>query len=123
LREKKLATAMIDTSDGLSTDLAHICEESRVGAQIDADALPKASLRDPRDRKIFHSVDLKFALHGGEDYELIFTAPASMSIPMEIAGVSVSEIGRIIRGRHIMLKTREGARRLAPQGWEHFRSE
>ncbi len=69
---------MIDTSDGLSTDLAHICEESRVGAELQAEAIPRAGVGKPS-----REVDLQFALHGGEDYELLFTAPSRQanSIP------------------------------------------
>ena len=70
LREKGLASAMIDTSDGLSTDLAHICEESGVGAELEAERIPRASVDKPA-----REVDLQVALHGGEDYELLFTAP------------------------------------------------
>ena len=87
LREKNLASAMIDTSDGLSTDLAHICEESGVGAEVDSSAIPLASVGKPA-----HQVDLNLALHGGEDYELLFTAPGNKRIPNRIAGVM--KIGR-----------------------------
>ena len=65
LREKGLASAMIDTSDGLSTDLAHLCEESGVGAELDAALIPRARVGKPA-----REVDLDLALHGGEDYEL-----------------------------------------------------
>ena len=68
LREKSLASAMIDTSDGLSTDLSHLCEESGVGAEVDASRIPRA-----RVGKAERQVDLDLALHGGEDYELLFT--------------------------------------------------
>src|ERR1700745_3655552 len=68
LREKRIATAMIDVSDGLSTDLAHICEESGVGAEISAKAIPRA--QEGRKKS---PVTLDLALHGGEDYELLFT--------------------------------------------------
>ena len=61
---------MIDTSDGLSTDLAHMCEESDVGAELDAALIPRASVGRPA-----REVDLDLALHGGEDYELLFTVP------------------------------------------------
>ena len=61
-------SAMIDTSDGLSTDLAHLCEESGVGAELDAALIPRASVGKPA-----RTVDLDLALHGGgEDYELLF---------------------------------------------------
>ena len=117
LREKGLASAMIDTSDGLSTDLAHICEESGVGAEIQSEAIPLASVGKP-----LREVDLQFALHGGEDYELLFTAPGSKPIPSRIAGVPITHIGQITQQRKILLMNQGVVRReLHPQGWEHFR--
>ncbi|MGD1023880.1 MAG: thiamine-phosphate kinase [Candidatus Sulfotelmatobacter sp.] len=116
LRQKALASAMIDTSDGLSTDLAHICEESGVGAEILADAVPRASIGKPP-----REVDLDLALHGGEDYELLFTAPRSKRVPTQIAGVPIMQIGHITRFKKIFLMNRgEIGRELKPQGWEHF---
>ena len=116
LREKALASAMIDTSDGLSTDLAHICEESGVGAQILAEAVPRASIGKP-----LKEVDPELALHGGEDYELLFTARPGKRIPPRIAGIGITQIGRITSGRKIFLMNPSGSRReLEPQGWEHF---
>jgi thiamine-monophosphate kinase len=117
LREKGLASAMIDTSDGLSTDLAHICEESGVGAEVEAEAIPRARIGKPA-----LEVDLRFALHGGEDYELLFTAPPGKRIPSRVAGVAIADIGQIIRGRKVFLRNRSGeSDELQPQGWEHFR--
>lgn len=109
LREKGLASSMIDISDGLSTDLSHICEESKVGAELIADAIPHPE------------TDLRFALHGGEDYELLFTAPAKATVPPRIANVPVAEIGRIVRGRKMSLRIDGKLLKLAPEGWEHFR--
>jgi thiamine-monophosphate kinase len=116
LREHGLASAMIDTSDGLSTDLAHICEESAVGAEIHAEAIPRAETGKPT-----HRVDLKFALHGGEDYELLFTAPRAKRIPRRIGGVTITQIGEITRQRGIVLIDGRKRSELRPQGWEHFR--
>jgi thiamine-monophosphate kinase len=119
LREKGLASAMIDTSDGLSTDLAHICEESGVGAELQAETIPRASVGKPS-----RQVDLKLALHGGEDYELLFSAPRSARIPSRLAGVPITHIGQITRGRRIFLFNQRGVGyQLEPLGWEHFRKD
>lgn len=108
---------MIDLSDGLSTDLTHICEESRVGAEILAADIPRARV-GPRRKP----VDLKLALHGGEDYELLFTARPTTPIPSRIARVPVTLVGHVIRGGNIRLKSENGAlTKLKPEGWEHFR--
>ena len=117
LREKHLASAMIDTSDGLSTDLTHICEESGVGAEIHAELIPRATVGKPA-----RKVDLNFALHGGEDYELLFTARSKKLVPARIAGIPINRIGRITRGKKITLIGRDkAAHELHVRGWEHFR--
>jgi thiamine-monophosphate kinase len=117
LREKGLASAMIDTSDGLSTDLSHICAESRVGAEISAELIPRARVGQPA-----REVALDLALHGGEDYELLFTASAKKRVPSQIAGVPLTCIGAITRSPRISLRDTQGAsHHLAPRGWEHFR--
>jgi thiamine-monophosphate kinase len=116
LRERGLASAMIDTSDGLSTDLAHICEESGIGAELAADLIPRDRVGKPA-----REVDLPFALHGGEDYELLFTVPAKRRVPSRIAGVPITQIGHITRTRKIFLRNRKGVGyELQPQGWQHF---
>jgi thiamine-monophosphate kinase len=118
LREKGLVSAMIDTSDGLSTDLAHLCEESNVGAEIESALIPRASVGKPA-----REVDLDLALHGGEDYELLFTARPGERIPKQIAGVALTHIGHITRPRIILLRNlKDVAYQLEPRGWEHFRN-
>jgi thiamine-monophosphate kinase len=117
LREKRLVTAMIDTSDGLSTDLAHICQESGVGAELAADSIPRARVGKPA-----REVDLDLALHGGEDYELLFTVRPGKRVPAQIAGVPLTPIGVITRARRILVRNSKGvAYELQARGWEHFR--
>jgi thiamine-monophosphate kinase len=117
LLEKGLASSMIDLSDGLSTDLGHICEESGVGAEIQAPAIPCASVGKPA-----REVDLQFALHGGDDYELLLTAPRSKRIPPRIADVDITQIGHVTRHKHVILMNDQGVGfELRPQGWEHFK--
>ena len=112
LREKKLASAMIDISDGLSVDLLHICKESGVGAVVYSESLPRLPGRK----------GLQFALHGGEDYELLFTAPPRKQVPRKIVGVPVALIGEIVTGNSIRVGDAYGRLKpLDPKGWEHFR--
>lgn len=116
LRQKKIPSAMIDVSDGLSTDLQHICQESHVGADIEADTVPRARCGQGGKRP----VDLKFALHGGDDYELIFTS--SRTVPPEVKGVPITRIGRTTRSGGMRLVDAAGkVLVLEPAGWEHFR--
>jgi thiamine-monophosphate kinase len=117
LLRRRLATAAIDLSDGLSTDLAHLCRESGVGAEISAAALPihPLALQAGPDRAIDLAVD------GGEDYELLFAAPARVKLPHSIAGVKITRIGQLIRGAAVTMLDSAGRRRkLEPGGWEHF---
>jgi thiamine-monophosphate kinase len=107
---------MIDTSDGLSTDLAHICEESGVGAEVDSSLIPRAQVGKPA-----REVDLDLALHGGEDYELLFTVPPGRRVPRQVGGVVLTQIGEITRSRGIFVRGEGVGYNLHPRGWEHFR--
>jgi thiamine-monophosphate kinase len=118
LRKHALASSMIDLSDGLSTDLSHLCEESHVGAELHADLVPHARIGKTR-----RFVDRRFALHGGDDYELLFTARPTKKIPERIAGIPVTPIGRITRGPGMKLVENGRTSQLHPQGWEHFAAE
>jgi len=113
LQRRGMASAALDLSDGLSTDLAHLCEESGVAAEVDAALLP-----------IHPAAKLVQALHGGEDYELLFTTHVSARLPRSIAGVPVTRIGRIAKPRPgqpaITLITPQGPQPLEQHGWEHF---
>jgi thiamine-monophosphate kinase len=113
LMRGRLATSAIDLSDGLSTDLAHLCEESGLAAEINAESLPV----DAR-------ATLEQALHGGEDYELLFTANPGTAVPNPLGGVLVHAIGRMKkrgRGPLAQMRDRAGKRTaLAAGGWEHF---
>jgi len=108
-----LASAAIDLSDGLSIDLAHLCEESGVAAEVNAALLP-----------IHAAATLEQALNGGEDYELLFTAPPTASLPRKIVGIPVTLIGRILPRRSgrpaLTLLTPHGREPLNPKGWQHF---
>ena len=115
LLRSRIATACIDISDGLSVDLFHLCEESNLGAEIIASKIPVGA-----------GAELAQALHGGDDYELLFTAKPGTRVPKRISGVEVHAIGRMVAKKRgasrLALMTLNGSRLTAfePQGWEHF---
>jgi thiamine-monophosphate kinase len=113
LQRHGLASAALDLSDGLSTDLAHLCAESGVAAEVDAALVPTHP-----------AATLDQALHGGEDYELLFAAPPSARVPRSIAGVKITRIGRVAKPRTgqstMTLLTTKGPQPLEAHGWEHF---
>lgn len=103
-----VASAMIDISDGLSTDLSHICEESGMGAVIYEASIP-----------VSPTAELNDALYGGDDYELLFTS--SKRVPKEMAGVAISEIGEIVGRKGMWIQNQGGmSKRLKAGGWQHF---
>jgi len=115
LSKRRLATAAMDLSDGLSTDLGRLCEASGTGARIEAGRLPAAP-GAPKG-------NLELALHGGDDYELLFTVPPGKAdeIPRAYRGVPLTRIGGITKGRKVLLVGESGtASRLRPGGWDPF---
>jgi len=107
-----MAHAMIDISDGLSTDLGHLVNESNVSARIYKESLPASEGANDVD-----------VLHGGEEYELLITAP---SLPNVIAGIPLTRIGEIVPGSDslpgVVLVTDGKEAPLHAQGWDHYRS-
>lgn len=123
LAAHRLATSMIDTSDGLSTDLGHICAASGVGATVWAPKIPM--VRVPPDLQRLALDPLEMALNGGEDYELLFTTPKKFSsrLPRKIGGVSATVIGEITKEKKLMLLDANGSSTpLQPRGWDPFRT-
>ena len=123
LLRRGLATACLDVSDGLSSDLAHLCRESGVAAELDAASLPIHALA----ARLAGEAALQAALHGGEDYELLFTARAGVRVPRRIAGVAVTPIGRVVRRKRgvammTLVGVDGGRTALVAAGWEHFGS-
>ena len=122
LAEHGLATSMMDLSDGLSTDLNRLCAASRVGARIDAAKVPV--VRAPSQVKVTETQLLNFALHGGEDYELLFTVSPRKSrrIPRAFRGTLLTRVGEITHGRRVQLAFPDGRKQpLHAHGWDPFR--
>jgi thiamine-monophosphate kinase len=128
LRANRFASAGMDLSDGLSTDLARLCKASGAGAILQPELIPGPSVRRelrlaefPRDG----TDALRLALNGGEDYELLFTVPRRKAgrVPKRFQGLPLSCIGEIQRSPGVFLKFPDGSvRPLPPRGYEHFRS-
>jgi len=123
LGEERFATAMIDVSDGLSSDLSHLCEESHVGALINSSSLPID--KDVSTLCGRRALDpLMLALHGGEDFELLFTVrPDDVArLPKRVDGVVISHIGEVTeQPGSIRVAEKNRVWDLRPGGFEHFR--
>lgn len=120
LAQKNFVSAMIDLSDGLSTDLHHLCQASHCGAELWADKIPLS----PRLEK-FTSRPSHFALHGGEDYHLLFTVKANCEAAFSKwqrrRKYKFFPCGRIIEGSEIYIIWPDGRKRaLHPRGFRHF---
>ena len=121
LADRKLASSMIDVSDGLSSDLARLCAASGVGARIEAAKIPSPELPSTSAGR-FDALSL--ALNGGDDYELLFTVRANKAsrIPRSFQGIALTEIGEITRGRRVVVMHQDGTTKpLIPRGWDPFR--
>ena len=106
-----IATACIDVSDGLSTDLDHLCEASNVGAEITRERVPVFPGLIESGLNVREAV-----LNGGEEYALLFTSRLRESELSAKVGRPVYAIGRIVEGRGVKLDGEP----LAPRGWDHF---
>jgi thiamine-monophosphate kinase len=118
--------SMIDISDGLSSDLNHIAEESRAGAIIIEDRVPISGACRRLAAKTGRS-PLEHALSDGEDYELLFTASPRVArriVAEKAVGVAVSDIGEIVEGAGIRVRKADSSlRRLPVAGYEHLKSK
>ncbi len=122
LAERGLASAMMDLSDGLSTDLPRLCAASGVGAKIETVKLP--AVRVPAAGRIRSGDALELALHGGDDYELLFTVSCRRQnlIPGSWRGIPITAIGKITEKRNLLLLGKTGQAASLPNlGWDPFR--
>ena len=117
--------AMQDLSDGLATDLAHICAESGVGAEVAAEKIPLSPLLR-RAAEICGQPPLDWALAGGEDYQLLFTVGEQQvaqlrGLVREKTGRELFAVGRIVEGGGVFLVEAGQRREISYRGYEHFR--
>jgi thiamine-monophosphate kinase len=108
------ATSMIDISDGLLIDLSRICDESKVGARIYAENIPVSSELHKAASRLNIS-PMKLALSGGEDYELLFTAPPNKKIKAKY-------IGEIVESKRVLVDSSGREKEFSAEGYQHFGS-
>ena len=122
LAKRGLATAMMDLSDGLSSDLPRLCTASGVGARVESAKIPLVKKPAVHGKQALDLLQL--ALHGGDDYELLFTVPRRFAnrLPQRFRGVPLTAIGEITRGQRPVVILADGPeQRLVPGGWDPFR--
>jgi len=122
LSDRRIAAAMMDLSDGLSSDLPRLCAASGVGARIAEAQIPAVGVPRPRRTKKVNPMDL--ALHGGDDYELLFTVRPNKAsrLPRSFQGIALTKIGEIARDRRLRLIRSNGREEALPaRGWDPFR--
>jgi thiamine-monophosphate kinase len=129
LARERIASAMMDISDGLSTDLARLCAASGVGARIWAERIPCVDIPGDKTGRAMRELSklkldaLELALHGGEDYQLLFTVPRRLVKRLNRAPEfsRITAIGEIERGTRVTLVNADGSsKRLVPGGWDPF---
>ncbi len=121
LANESLATAMMDLSDGLSSDLPRLCAASGVGARIETAKIPAVRVSNAEHQRRLDPLEL--ALHGGDDYELLFTARPKQLLPRVYRGLALTPIGKIAEEPELVLLGADGReRKLVPGGWDPFRS-
>jgi thiamine-monophosphate kinase len=115
------ARAMIDVSDGLASDLGHLCDESRVGAEVEAARVPVSP--ELATHCAAHGMDAtRLAISGGEDYVLLLAADPAIEAALAGSGVALRRIGRIVDAGRREIVHPDGSREpLVPTGWDHFR--
>ncbi len=124
LADKRLASAMMDLSDGLSSDLPRLCAASGVGASIEEVKLPIVPTAAYERTERYDGLQL--ALDGGDDYELLFAVPREKAarIPRSFQGLLLTKIGEITRGRAILRKVKNNRKHeLVAGGWDPFRKK
>ena len=124
LAESGLVHAMMDISDGLATDLAHICTESRTGAEIFPEDIPVSDVLRAAAGKLAIPVT-DWTLKGGEDYHLLFTVARRheqklRQLVAQQTGREIYAIGRIIEGEGVYLCNAGKRREIGFQGYDHF---
>jgi thiamine-monophosphate kinase len=126
LAENRLASAMMDLSDGLSTDLPRLCAASGVGARVYAYQIPAARTPVRKNRgEGYREKPLELALHGGDDYELLFTVPYEKlkRIPRSFRSLPITAIGEITKQQALLLVDGTGREAiLLNHGWDPFRN-